>query len=178
MLLLFIASSAFSARSYHIRRRRRWTRGGHRVPWRLRWKRRTTIRTCRTTRRTWVTRSVVIVVSRYSVLILDGVLQTGFGPDDVIRMLQLRWRHRRLYCVVMVTHVIVINDRYLPTGQRTAAAWTLRQRQTSNFWNFTSPHRSLHAQDHSWLGCVVVRASDLWLRGRQFDSRPFHWRVA
>jgi len=29
-----------------------------------------------------------------------------------------------------------------------------------------------------WLGSVVVRASDLWSRDRQFDSRPVHCRVA
>ena len=28
------------------------------------------------------------------------------------------------------------------------------------------------------MDCVVVRASGLWSRGRQFDSRPFHCRVA
>jgi len=28
------------------------------------------------------------------------------------------------------------------------------------------------------MDCVVVRATDLWWRGRQFDSRPFHCRVA
>jgi len=29
-----------------------------------------------------------------------------------------------------------------------------------------------------WLGSVVVRALDLWSRGRRFDSRPAHCRVA
>ena len=50
----------------------------------------------------------------------------------------------------------------------------------SPYWNSRwRPGGALHSlAAFGWLSSVVVRASDLWSRGREFNSRPVHCRVA
>ena len=105
------------------------------------------------------------------------------------------------FCFVLLLHmlrlyVVLLRQTVLWTDQRCITYRSVTARTlVKNDWSWNRTGRptiwgyGLYATSRltwqrvndvhlAWLGGVLVRASELWSKGYQFDSRPFHCRIA